>query len=148
MNRLEEELNRPGTRRLCPGVFVVREGKFLTALRYYTKDPTKKQDLWTIPGGRCEEGETVGQCVLREASEEAGLTAIKFIAYIGEVAGAHNDDLVPLFVGVTAEEPQYLEPEKFSDWVWADPDDFVGPFINPPALAILAVWMKDQGEAI
>ena len=45
---------------------IVRDGNIL--LSYETKD-----DIWMIPGGGIEAGETDEQCVIREVGEETGL---------------------------------------------------------------------------
>jgi 8-oxo-dGTP diphosphatase len=51
-------------------VAIVREGKVLLIKRAYAP----YQNLWTLPGGRIEPGETIEQCAVREIAEEIGLT--------------------------------------------------------------------------
>jgi len=147
MDELARQLARPGDRSLCPGVFVLRGDLVLVGLRRYAKSQIGKTDLWTIPGGRCEEGETIGRAVRREAAEEAGLTDIELIAWLAEIPGARQGDIVPLFIGRSPQEPKLMEPEKFAEWRWCRPAEVPQPFINPPALELVANWLKEHPQS-
>jgi len=48
----------------------VANGKILLVLR----DHPPEAGRWSVPGGRLERGETIAQAVVRELSEETGLT--------------------------------------------------------------------------
>ncbi len=52
------------------GAVVVDDGRLLLVRR--GREPAR--GLWSVPGGKVERGETVGQAVLRELTEETGLT--------------------------------------------------------------------------
>ena len=58
----------------CRGI-LIRGGKIL--LSY-----TKKNDMYLIPGGGVEVGETLGECCERELREEAGLTVNAHTHYL------------------------------------------------------------------
>ena len=68
-----------GTQALCAGG-VIRDdvGRLLLVLRRH--DPGR--GLWSLPGGRVEPGETVGDAVRREVREETGLDVA-----VGELLG-------------------------------------------------------------
>ena len=53
---------------------IVRDGKILLGLRNYTPDKWKSISVWTLSGGRSEKGEEIGETLLRETAEEAGIT--------------------------------------------------------------------------
>ena len=56
---------------LAASVAVFRDGKVLLATR--TKPPADQ--LWSLPGGKVEAGETLEEAALRELDEEVGVTA-------------------------------------------------------------------------
>jgi len=43
------------------------------------------KDRWTIPKGHIEEGETAQETALREIGEEAGLTDVEVICWLGKI---------------------------------------------------------------
>jgi 8-oxo-dGTP pyrophosphatase MutT (NUDIX family) len=135
--RCSAKLSAIGDRTTCPAVALVRGGKMLIGLRHYTPDKFKDISLWTVPGGRCDEEETIETALRREAAEETGIANFEIIGYLGDVAGAKAGDIVPVFVGSTDEEPVLKEPEKFSEWRWEDLDDIPANFINPEALSLI-----------
>ncbi|HYF10240.1 MAG TPA: NUDIX domain-containing protein [Candidatus Paceibacterota bacterium] len=115
---------------------VVKDGRVLMGLRHYTSDKWKTISVWTLPGGRCDGGETLGETLLREAREETGLD-LEPLEYLGEVAGAKEGDRVPMFLCHASGEPELLEPQKFSEWKWFCASEIPGNFINAEALPII-----------
>ena len=108
---------------LAASVAVFRDGKVLLATR--TKPPADQ--LWSLPGGKVEAGETLEEAALRELDEEVGVQAriIGFNRHV-EIFGrdAKGDVthhfVVASFVGEwLAGEPQ-PGPEAGAV-IWADP---------------------------
>ncbi|MDP3014935.1 MAG: NUDIX hydrolase [bacterium] len=97
-----------------------RDNKILMGLREYKKG----NPLWTFPGGRCEEGETIKEALIREIEEEIGATKFNILRFIGEKLGVHNGDKVYFFeCSIKNQEPKLMEPKKFIKWSWISLDN-------------------------
>lgn len=137
MNKLEEYLKKVGTNKMCPAVFILKGDELLIGLRNYTPDKWKKISVWTIPAGRCDEGETLEETLRRETAEEVGITDLEITDYLGEVPGAKEGDIVFAFKGEVDQEPRLMEPEKFSEWKWCKLPEIPENFINPELLKLI-----------
>lgn len=138
MNKLEKYLKKVGTDKMCPVAFIFREDKLLIGLRNYTPDKWKEVSVWTTPGGRCDDGETLETTLRREATEEIGITDLKITDYLGTVPGAKEGDIIFVFKAKTNQEPRLMEPEKFSEWKWCPITKIPNNFINPAALKLIS----------
>jgi ADP-ribose pyrophosphatase YjhB (NUDIX family) len=143
-NALSVNLSKVGTETTCSGVAIVRNGKILIGLRHYTPDKWKQVSLWTIPGGRCDAGETIEAALRRETAEETGITRLKIVGFLGEMPGVKPGDDFYLFAGETNNEPRLKEPEKFSEWRWEDITAVPKNFINPAALALIKEYYANK----
>lgn len=132
-----EELNIIGTDNMCPVVGLVNDNRLLIGLRNYTPDKWKTISVWTIPGGRCDDGETLGVTLKREVAEEVGITDFNITSFLGTVPGAKEGDIVYVFTGNTKQEAKLMEPEKFSEWAWVGIDKVPENFINIEALELI-----------
>ena len=107
---------------------VVRSGKLLVCQR---KDDDTFGGLWEFPGGKCEDGETLPQCLARELREELAISA-RPIAKLTTVEHDYPQVQVRLHPFVCeheAGEVQHLECQASR---WIDPLDLRG-FEFPPA---------------
>lgn len=59
----------------------------------------------------------------------------------GDIPGAKEGDVVPVFVCTTDREPTLMEPEKFSEWRWFAPEDFPNDFINLKTLELAKEYL-------
>lgn len=138
-NRLSTFLHKIGGNKDVPIVFIFKNNKLLIGLRNYTPDKWKSISVWTIPGGRCDNGETFETTLKREVLEEVGIDNLKITNYLGSVPGAKEGDVVFVFKAETHQEPKLMEPEKFSEWKWCLVSQIPTNFINPKSLELIDI---------
>jgi 8-oxo-dGTP diphosphatase len=142
-----KELQEPGSPTLCPAIMLLRDRKLLIGLRHYTPDKWKDISVWTVPGGRSDHGETIEATLRREIREETGIINVSITHCFGRMPGAKEGDTLILFAGETSEEPRLMEPEKFSEWKWADVDEMPENFIHPPALELVKTFIATHEKS-
>lgn len=97
-------------------VALVRDGKVLLIKRAFAP----YQNLWTLPGGRMEAGETIEQCAIREVQEELALTIRNPRPVLEQALG--RDGTYRLAVFVTRDFSGLLRPsDEVADHKWVDP---------------------------
>ena len=137
---LEQALAIPGDGLICTSAVIFdEEGRILLGLRHYKKKWEGEliaNSLWTTPGGRTDEGESVGACLIREAKEETNLT-ITPIEYWGTMPGARPIDVLHVFRCTHQGVLQNPEHEKFERWGWFPLDALPENFINPTLKEVL-----------
>ena len=115
-NILEAILQKKGDDKDVPVAFIFKNDKLLIGLRTYTPDKWKAISVWTAPGGRCNNGETLETTLRREVFEEVGIDDLIITKYLGSVPGAKEGDIVFVFRAETSQEPKLMELAKFSEW--------------------------------
>jgi ADP-ribose pyrophosphatase YjhB (NUDIX family) len=137
MSRMDEIFQKIGGVKDVPVAFIIKDNKVLIGLRNYTPDKWKTVSVWTVPGGRCDKGETLETTLRREVSEEVGIDDLRIIKYLGIVPGVKEGDVVYVFKAETSQEPKLMELEKFSEWKWCPISEIPANFINPKSLKLL-----------
>lgn len=128
---MEEILTKSGNELTCPIAVFIKDKKILLGLRNYTPDKWKTVSVWTVPGGRCDPGETVEQALRREVYEEVGFKNFTIESYLGSHSGSRKGDKIEVFACSSIEEPANMEPHKFTEWKWLSIADWPNNFINP-----------------
>ena len=73
------------TYRVAQGILVEDGAVLLSGNRWYSNKPL----VWTLPGGRAEEGEGTSEALVREFLEETGLTVeVGGLAFVAEARSA------------------------------------------------------------
>lgn len=134
---MQETLKSIGDSTKCPIALIIRGNKILLGHRHYTPDKWKTVSVWTCPGGRCDEGETIETTLKREVGEETGINDLVIKEYLGEYPGAKEGDFVPVFLCGTSQEAQNIEPHKFSEWRWFTKEEFPDTFINKDVATLI-----------
>lgn len=137
MNSTKDILSQIGNEKIVPVALIIRDKYILTGLRHYTPDKWKKISVWTLPGGRCDKNETIETTLRREVKEEIGINDLKIIDFLGKFKGAKKGDIVYVFLAEINQEPQLLEPEKFSEWKWCLISKIPSNFINKSVLKLI-----------
>ena len=148
---LQQKLSQQGHETLCPITILYKNRSILVGHRHYqSTDGWKKISVWTIPGGRCDSNETVEQALRREVQEEVGINTFDIIDLIGEVPGAKEGDIVPIFFSTTTQDAQLMEPEKFSEWKWVSEFEYLTDEkysgFNPDAREIIVNYLKQRNK--
>ena len=142
---MDKKLSQIGRKTMCPAGVFIKNKKILVGLRNYTPDKWKKISVWTCPGGRCDENETIETTLRREIKEETGITEFEILEFLGEVIGAKEGDFVPLFLCKTNQEPRLMEPNKFSEWRWVDfSEEPLDNFINDEVKKVILKFLSNK----
>ena len=83
---------------LCVGAVVVEEGRLLLIRR----GTPPGQGRWSVPGGRVETGETLGEAVVRELAEETGLDGLcgSLLGWVERIHADHHFVILDFVVEV------------------------------------------------
>jgi mutator protein MutT len=101
-------------------VGIVRDGKILLIKRALAP----YQHLWTYPGGRIEDGETVEQCAIREIAEEIGLTVRNLKPVMVQNLGRDESFKLAIFA-TTDFSGSILASSEIADHKWVDPSALI-----------------------
>ena len=113
--------------------YIEKDGKYLMLHRTKKKnDPSK--DLWLGIGGHFETGESPDECLLREVTEETGLTLTKY-RMRGIVSFSDNNWYEYMFLYSANEYTGEMTECSEGDLVWVPMED---------VLARLPVWEGDK----
>ncbi len=114
---------------------ITKDNKILLGLRHYPPEILDGASVWTTPGGKCDEGESIEEGLLREILEETGVENPEVVKFLGKVESVLKGEL-HVYHCITEEEPILMEPQKFSEWAWFPLNELPENFINPNMLPL------------
>lgn len=109
------------------GVLVLKDGKMLMGRR---NKASHAEQVWSLPGGHLEHGESIEGGARREVMEESGIEIqnVRFALLMNQL------DYLPkhfVCIGLVSEwksgEPRPEEGDKMIDWTWYDADKLPSP---------------------
>jgi len=116
-------------------IIVYRHGRVLLGERGEACETAK--NLYALPGGRMDYGETPEDGILRELFEETGLRGekknLKFLRYCNEYfpeQGKHYVSLV-FMMKIMEGDPVLVEPDKCKGWEWIEVDHLPENMFEP-----------------
>ena len=120
---------------LAVGAVVVKDGKLLMIRR--AKEPGK--GLWSIPGGRVENGEYLSQALVREVKEETNLDVeVRELLGILEVPGDPHYVILDHVAAVVGGDPKAADDVDAVEWV--DFEQIENRDCTPRLLETLKAW--------
>lgn len=124
-------------------ILVVKDGNVLIG-----KDARKGEDLYGVPGGHWENGETLKEAAKREVLEESGIECgdIKFLCvydFFREDKGVSYVSIsyVAKFVSGDLKDNQ---TEGRVDWRWMDPHEALKLNLYPAGRALIEAFLKNN----
>jgi len=130
----------PVPRRIDAAIaLIVRGGKLLVCQR---KDDDAFGGFWEFPGGKCEMGETLHQCLARELREEIGVVAIP-IAELTTVEHDYPHVLIRLHPFVCRHESGEVQHLECQASRWIEPielRDYQFPPANESLIEEAIAW--------
>jgi 8-oxo-dGTP diphosphatase len=101
---------------VCVGAVVVDDGRLLLVRR----GRGAAAGEWSVPGGRLEAGETVGEAVVRELAEETGIEGLcgPLLGWVERIGDDHHHVILDFMVEVLdAVEPVPGDDAAEAAWV-------------------------------
>lgn len=126
-------MSSPGNNRPYIGVAVmVWQGDMLLLGKRKEKHAGQS---WQFPGGHLEWGESVSECAVREAREEAGIeiSDVQHAGFTGNILMLGGRQYITLFVSAqySSGDAHVMEPDKCSCWRWFNYDELPSPLFSP-----------------
>ncbi len=105
---------------VCVGAVVIDAARLLLIRR--GREPGLGR--WSVPGGRVERGETLGEAVLRELAEETALEGIcgPLVGWVERITETHHVIIFDFFVDVFDPEPAAAADDA-TDLQWVPLED-------------------------
>lgn len=115
------------------GVIIRKDNKILLGKRINAHHA----DVWSVPGGHVEFGETLSDCARREVMEEVGIEIENVVhgPYVEDVFEKEQKHYISIFMIADYKDGlvSVCEPDKCEGWEWRAWDDFPED---------ISIWLK------
>ena len=120
--------------RVGVGVMIVQDGRVLMGRRMSGQRP----GWWGWIGGKLEFGESLQQCAIREAHEEAGVEVGRLrLLCISSIIVEDQHWIDVEFLGdIISGEPHATAPAELTEWAWYPIDQLPSPIFEPAERAL------------
>ncbi len=139
-----------GTRPAPPATCIVRPSAYAIVSNGPRIAVVRTREGVFLPGGGIDRGETVAECVRREAREECGLTirlgawALHAIAIVTSVAEAATFEKRSTFVSATVDGPPGAASEPFHELVWIEREAVAAEMGEASHRWAVEQWLADR----
>lgn len=121
------EVVEPRVRTCVGALMVLRDEKLRVLLGRRSETRTSYPNVWDVPGGQCERGESPQQALLRELKEEVGVvpTEWRLVGHYDVLAQGPDELMILYFYEVTAWTgmPSNRQPEEHAEIAWFTIDE-------------------------
>jgi len=120
--------------RVGVGVMVVQDERVLMARRMSGQRP----GWYGWMGGKLEFGETLQECAIREAREEAGVEVgnLRLLCISSFIVEDQHWIDVEFLGDILSGEPHVAAPDELTGWAWYPIDQLPSPIFEPAELAL------------
>ena len=127
------------TPEVCVGAVAVDDGRLLLVRR--GRGPA--QGDWSVPGGRVEPGETLGEAVVRELAEETGLDGLcgPLLGWVERISDDHHHVILDFVVEIL-EPGEPVAGDDAAEVAWVPLEDVAE---MPDLVEGLAEFLHEHG---
>jgi len=136
--------------RVGVGIMILKDNKVLLGKRHTDPDKADSElhgeGTWTMPGGKVDYRERLGEAITREVFEEIGIKISEVNLQVISITDEIAEDVHFITIGFLCEEldgePKIMEPDEIVKWQWFQLDN---PPENmfPPSRKILNKFIKN-----
>ena len=106
------------------------------------------EELWTLPGGRLEAGETPEQCAIREVHEELGLTIRDLkLVLVERLSGIVGDNWRLAVFATDAFDGALIPSDEVADHRWIEAGGTAGLKMTPNLPSVLTEAFRLFGRS-
>lgn len=134
----EQHMDRPS---VGAATVVVRDGKVLVG-----RDTRKGEEIFGVPGGHWESGESLKECAVREVKEESGVACknVKLISVYDFYRADKQKSYVTIGMSAEYESGEMINQmeEGRMEWAWYLPQEALGLNLFAPDRVLIERFLS------